>query len=303
MNRSLRPEGPNPPRRVGLVVKPSLHEDVTELISALADWLRSRNLSVAGEEAARHLLPDSIEVLTRPGLSEFSELVIVIGGDGTMISAARLIGKKRIPVLGINFGFLGYLTEYTPETIFPALEVVLSGKYRVDVRMKLETIVYRDDEEVLRADVINDCVLTKNMLARLVPLHCEIDGQFVSVFHADGLIISTPTGSTAYSLSAGGPIIHPAMGAVVITPICPHTLTNRPLVVSDESEIELTLSGARGTVNVEDVFLTLDGQTGCAVLPGDRVIIRKSDSVLMLVEPDNQNYFKLLRDKLKWGGE
>lgn len=303
MNRSLRPEGPNPPRRVGLVVKPSLQQDVTELISALTDWLRGRNCRVAGEEAARHLLPSSTEILPRSELSEFSELVIVMGGDGTMISAARMIGKKHLPVLGINFGYLGYLTEYTPETIYPALESVFSGKYRVDVRMKLEIQVFRDEEQVLQAEVINDCVLTKNMLARLVPVHCEIDGQFVSVFHADGLIISTPTGSTAYSLSAGGPIIHPAMGAVVITPICPHTLTNRPLVVSDESEIELTLSGARGIVNVEDVFLTLDGQTGCAVLPGDRVIIRKSDSVLMLVEPNNQNYFKLLRDKLKWGGE
>jgi NAD+ kinase len=303
VNRSLRPEGPNPPGRVGLVIKPSLHQDVTELIAALADWLRDRDLRVAGEEAARHLLPPSIDILTRPELSEFSELVVVIGGDGTMISAARMIGKKRIPVLGINFGFLGYLTEYTPESIFSALEAVLSGRYRVDVRMKLETIVFRDETEVLRADVINDCVLTKSMLARLVPVHCNIDGQFVSVFHADGLIIATPTGSTAYSLSAGGPIIHPAMGAVVMTPICPHTLTNRPLVVSDESEIELTLSGERGKINVEDVFLTLDGQTGCAVLPGDRIIIRKSDSVLMLVEPENQNYFKLLRDKLKWGGE
>jgi NAD+ kinase len=303
VNRSLRPVGPNSPGTVGLVVKPSLHSDVTGLLSELAEWLKTRGCRVAGEEAARHLLPPSVEVVTRPELSEISELVVVVGGDGTMISAARMVGKKHIPVLGINFGYLGYLTEYTPESIFPALEAVFSGKYGIDVRMKLETVVFRDDEEVFRADVINDCVLTKSMLARLVPVHCEIDGKFVSIFHADGLIISTPTGSTAYSLSAGGPIIHPAMGAVVITPICPHTLTNRPLVVSDESEIELTLSGARGNVNVEDVFLTLDGQTGCAVLPGDRVVIRKSESVLMLVEPDNKNYFKLLRDKLKWGGE
>ncbi len=294
--------GKNPPETIGLVVKPSL-QGVTDLLTELSDWLRARGCRVVGEEAARHLLPDSIEVSTKEGLAAVADLVIVVGGDGTMILAARIIGKRPIPVVGINFGYLGYLTEFTPETIYPVLENVLTGRYTTDVRMKLETIVVRDGEEVLRAEVINDCVLTKSMLARLVPVQCHIDGKFVSVFHADGLIISTPTGSTAYSLSAGGPIIHPGMGAVVITPICPHTLTNRPLVVADTSQIELHLTGARGTVNVEDVFLTLDGQTGCPLTPEDRIIIRKSESVLTLVEPENRNYFKVLRDKLKWGSE
>jgi len=144
-------------------------------------------------------------------------------------------------------------------------------------------------------------VSSQSMLARLIPIECRIGGQLVSIFHADGLIIATPTGSTAYSLSAGGPIVHPAIQAIVLTPICPHTLSNRPLVMPDTSEIELRLTTERGPVNVEDVFLTFDGQTGCAVEPEDRVIIRKSSSVLKLIEPEGKDYFKLLRDKLKWG--
>jgi NAD+ kinase len=290
---------PHPPatlNTVGLIVKPHL-VGVEPMITELSDWLVARGCRVIGEEAARHLLP----ALSKGDLAEQADLVVVIGGDGTMISAARIIGKRMIPVLGINFGFLGYLTEYTSETIYNALESVLDGGYRLDIRLKLEVAVIRDGNEALRTDVINDFVITKTMLARLLPIQCWINGQFVSTFHADGLIVATPTGSTAYSLSAGGPIIHPAMRSFVITPICPHTLTNRPLVVPDDCEIELRLTNVRG--NVDDVFLTLDGQTGFVVTPDDRVILRKSDAVLALVEPPNKDYFKLLRDKLKWGAE
>jgi NAD+ kinase len=294
---------PHPPATldtVGLIVKPHL-VGVEPMITELSDWLVARGCRVIGEEAARHLLPASIPALSKGDLAEQADLVVVIGGDGTMISAARIIGKRMIPVLGINFGFLGYLTEYTSETIYNALESVLDGGYRLDIRLKLEVAVIRDGNEALRTDVINDFVITKTMLARLLPIQCWINGQFVSTFHADGLIVATPTGSTAYSLSAGGPIIHPAMRSFVITPICPHTLTNRPLVVPDDCEIELRLTNVRG--NVDDVFLTLDGQTGFVVTPDDRVILRKSDAVLALVEPPNKDYFKLLRDKLKWGAE
>ncbi|MCS7079681.1 MAG: NAD(+)/NADH kinase [Chloracidobacterium sp.] len=285
---------------VGLIVKPHL-TNITPYLTELTERLTARGCRVVGEAAAAHLLPPSVAVLSATELAAQADLVIVIGGDGTMIYAARLLGERDVPVLGVNYGYLGYLTEYTPETAYAALERVFAGDLRVDVRMKLEATVERGGEPLLTAQAVNDCVITKSMLARLIPIECWIGGQFVSTFHADGLIIATPTGSTAYSLSAGGPIVHPAMQAIVITPICPHTLTNRPLVVPDTSEIELRLSTERGPFNVEDVFLTFDGQTGCAVEPEDRVLIRKSASVLKLIEPADKDYFQLLRDKLKWG--
>lgn len=285
---------------VGLIIKPHL-TNITVYLTELAAWLTARGCRVVGEASVAHLLPPSVAALPSSELAEQVGLVIVIGGDGTMIYAARLLGERDVPVLGINYGYLGYLTEYTPETAYAALERVFTGDFRVDVRMKLEATVERAGAVLLTAQAVNDCVVTKSMLARLVPIECRIGGQFVSTFHADGLIIATPTGSTAYSLSAGGPIVHPAMQAIVITPICPHTLTNRPLVVPDTSEIELRLSSERGQFNVEDVFLTFDGQTGCAVELEDRVLIRKSVSVLKLIEPAGKDYFRLLRDKLKWG--
>jgi NAD+ kinase len=285
---------------VGLVVKPHL-KDITAYLANLAAWLGAHGCRVIGESSAAHLLPPTVTVVSSETLAAQSNLVIVIGGDGTMIYAARLLGSRDVPVLGVNYGYLGYLTEYTPETVYTALERVFAGTFRTDVRMKLEATVERLGVPRLTAQAVNDCVITKSMLARLVPIECRIGGQFVSIFHADGLIIATPTGSTAYSLSAGGPIVHPAMQAIVLTPICPHTLTNRPLVVPDTSEIELRLTTERGPFNVEDVFLTFDGQTGCAVEPEDRVVIRKSASVLTLIEPEGKDYFQLLRDKLKWG--
>jgi NAD+ kinase len=285
---------------VGLVVKPHL-KDITAYLTNLAAWLGTRGCRVVGEPSAAHLLPPTVTVVPSETLAAQSHLVIVIGGDGTMIYTARLLGSRDVPVLGVNYGYLGYLTEYTPETVYAALERVFAGTFRTDVRMKLEATVERLGVPRLTAQAVNDCVITKSMLARLVPIECRIGGQLVSIFHADGLIIATPTGSTAYSLSAGGPIVHPAMQAIVLTPICPHTLTNRPLVVPDTSEIELRLTTERGPFNVEDVFLTFDGQTGCAVEPEDRVVIRKSASVLTLIEPEGKDYFQLLRDKLKWG--
>lgn len=285
---------------VGLIVKPHL-TDITAYLTALAEWFVGRGCRVVGETPSAHLLPPTVTVLPSSDLAAQVGLVVVIGGDGTMIYAARLLGARDVPVLGVNYGYLGYLTEYTPETVYEALERIFAGDIHTDVRMKLEATVERQGEPRLTAQAVNDCVVTKSMLARLVPIECRIGGQFVSIFHADGLIIATPTGSTAYSLSAGGPIVHPTMQAIVITPICPHTLTNRPLVVPDTSEIELRLTTERGPFNVEDVFLTFDGQTGCAVEPEDRVLIRKSASVLKLIEPAGKDYFRLLRDKLKWG--
>lgn len=286
-------------RTVGLVVKPH-NSDARNLIAETTDWLRERGCRVLAEDGDHFLLPPTVTVTSSKELAEQSDLIVVFGGDGTMITAARLLGRREIPVLGVNFGYLGYLTEFNPDNLRAGLEAVFENRHKIGTRIKLEASVHREGEPISCVDVINDVVLNKSSLARIIKIHCCINKQFVSNFRADGLIVASPTGSTAYSLSAGGPIIHPAMRAVVITPICPHTLTNRPLVVPDECEIELYLVTDHG--EDEDVILTLDGQSGFPVTSADRIVIRKSRSVLHLVEPPNRNYFQVLRDKLKWGG-
>ena len=213
-----------------------------------------------------------------------------------MISTARLVGDAQILVLGVNYGSLGYLAEFRIEEMFPALEAILIGDYAVDRRVMLKAEHWRDGEMVAAGRVLNDVVINKAAIARIIGIDVKLDGQFVNAFRADGLIVSTPTGSTAYNLSAGGPIIYPSMNAVVLTPICPFTLTNRPIVVPDAAMIELELENEN-----EGVVLTLDGQTGYPMRARDRVRIRKSSTMFNIVQPANRNYFDVLRNKLKWG--
>jgi NAD+ kinase len=222
--------------------------------------------------------------------------MLVLGGDGTMIATARMLGDKEVPVLGVNYGGLGYLAEFRVEELYTALESILESNYRVDTRVMLAVQLMRDKEEVTRTRVLNDAVINKSALARIIEIEAYLNRQFVSSFRADGLIVSTPTGSTAYNLSAGGPVIYPSMNAVVITPICPFTLSNRPIVVPDDAVIELCLKTPQ-----EDVALTLDGQVGFPLQVEDRVVIRKSRTTFNLVQPMNRNYFDVLRDKLRWG--
>ena len=221
---------------------------------------------------------------------------LVLGGDGTMIATARMIGDAKVPVLGVNYGGLGYLAEFRIEELFSALESILAGDYKLDRRLMLEVELRRGPKLVTNNRVLNDVVVNKSALARIIQIETHLDGQFVNSFRADGLIVSTPTGSTAYNLSAGGPIIYPSMNAVVITPICPFTLSNRPIVVPDDSLIEVRLLTEK-----EEVALTLDGQVGFPMQVGDRLSIRKSATPFNLVQPTNRNYFDVLRDKLKWG--
>ncbi len=284
---------------VGLVVKPRLAE-IEHFLTELTVWLEARGCTVIADEYAGAVVPPTVRLVKSEEIRKTADLIVVVGGDGTMIAAARIVGRRSIPVIGVNFGFLGYLTEYSPENVYSALESVLEDSFRIDSRMKLEATILRDGKQIARDEVINDVVVNKSNLARIIEISCWIAGKFVSAFRADGLIVSTPTGSTAYSLSAGGPIVHPAMRAVAITPICPHTLTNRPIVVPDEAEIILQLTSSV-THGVQDVTLTLDGQVGYELLPTDRVVIRKSKSMLNLVEPPDRNYFQVLREKLKWG--
>ena len=284
---------------VGVVVKPN-HAEAWQTACELSEWLEKRSVALVGKpfslDQAVAGATCEIETVDQERFAAEADLIVVLGGDGTMISTARLIGDNDALVLGINYGSLGYLTEFRIEEMFTALESVLAGDYMVDSRVMLTAEHSRGDETLARGRVLNDVVINKAALARIIEIEVDLNGQFVNSFRADGLIVSTPTGSTAYNLSAGGPIIYPSMNAVVITPICPFTLTNRPIVVPDTAEIELCLLS-----DSEDVILTLDGQTGYTIKAQDRVRIRKSNTTFNLVEPPNRNYFDVLRNKLKWG--
>lgn len=279
---------------VGVVVKPN-HREAWDTACELADWLKARGITLIGSPHEEdEICP--IEKIPTEEFQNKADLIVVLGGDGTMISTARLVGNHEALVLGINYGSLGYLTEFRIEEMFPALEEILRGNYDIDRREMLDVEHWRGTELLAKGRVLNDVVINKAVLARIIEIEVSLNNLFVNNFRADGLIVSTPTGSTAYNLSAGGPIVYPSMNAVVITPICPFTLTNRPIVVPDTAEINLRL-----TNESDGVVLTLDGQTGYQMQIGDRALIRKSALTFNLVQPPNRNYFDVLRNKLKWG--
>jgi len=287
-------------KRIGVVVKPHQPEALVTLCE-LTEWLTARGIALVGgpavdRERIEHETGCVIEVIPDEELPQKVDLILVLGGDGTMIATARMLGDYEVPVIGVNYGGLGYLAEFRIEELFSALESILAGDYKLEKRVMLAVELRRDDELITNNRVLNDVVMNKSALARIIQIETYLNDQFVNSFRADGLIVSTPTGSTAYNLSAGGPIIFPTMNAVVITPICPFTLSNRPIVVPDESVIEVRLMTEK-----EDVALTLDGQVGFPIQAHDRVIIRKSNTTFNLVQPKNRNYFDLLRDKLRWG--
>jgi NAD+ kinase len=289
-----------PIKRIGVVVKPH-QPDALDTLCSLTQWLSARDIKLVGggsidREGIAHKTGCAVDTVADEELAKNADLILVLGGDGTMIATARTIGDVEVPVIGVNYGGLGYLAEFRIEEMFAALELILAGNYELESRLMLEVELRRGDEIITHNRVLNDVVVNKSALARIIEIETYLNDQFLNSFRADGLIVSTPTGSTAYNLSAGGPIIYPSMNAVVITPICPFTLSNRPIVVPDDSEIEVRLM----TKN-EDVALTLDGQVGFPLQVGDRLAIRKSETTFNLVQPTNRNYFDVLRDKLKWG--
>jgi NAD+ kinase len=279
---------------VGVVIKPN-HKEAWATAGDLAAWLKKRNINLIGNthgEAEKC----GIETVEAEEFQLQSDLIVVLGGDGTMISTARLTGDREVLVLGINYGSLGYLTDFRIEEMFPALEMILADEYEIDRRVMLDVEHFRANEKLAEGRVLNDVVVNKSALARIIEIEVNLNHLYVNSFRADGLIVATPTGSTAYNLSAGGPILYPSMNAVVLTPICPFTLTNRPIVVPDEDEIEIKLKN-----DIEGVVLTLDGQIGFPIKASDKVLIRKSATTFNLVQPPNRNYFDVLRNKLKWG--
>ena len=287
-------------KRIGIVLKPH-QPDALKTICELVAWLAEREIKLVGgpeieRERVEHQTGCSIDEAPTEQLAADADLMLVLGGDVTMIATARMIGDREVPVLGVNYGGLGYLTEFRIEELYSALESILAGNYRLDKRVMLSVELRRSDSSLTSNRVLNDVVINKSALARIIEIEVYFNNQFVNSFRADGLIVSTPTGSTAYSLSAGGPVIFPSMNAIAITPICPFSLSNRPLVVPDDAEIELLLK-----TDNEDVALTLDGQVGFPLKVADRVVIRKSRTTFNLIQPSNRNYFDVLRDKLRWG--
>ncbi len=268
------------PHKVGLVFKKT--REAAETAEVVTQYFRSHGREVLTDEQA---------------VGRDADLVVVLGGDGTLIHAAWLLQGRRAPILGVNMGSLGFMTEVPHGEIYPTLDLVLAGRATVSERLKLGVHVHRAGESgpALAAEVLNEVVISKTALGRMSELDTRYRGQYVTTYKADGVIVATPTGSTAYSLAANGPIVYPTMEGVIIAPICPHTLTQRPLVVPDDGDIELLL------VNDSEVFLTLDGRPGLPISRGDRVQVKQSPNRVLLVRNPRIDFFGILRAKLRWG--
>jgi NAD+ kinase len=283
-------------RRIGIISRPR-REDIARVVPPLIEWLRGRGIEVVCDsETCGCVGPIAGQTHKREDLPGLSDLLVVLGGDGTLLSAARLAAERKVPILPVNLGGLGFLTTVSPDEIYPVLEEILSDQHRVSERVMLEAEIVRGGAVVRRQIALNEAVLNKAPLARIMDLELRVNGEYVTTYKGDGLIVSTPTGSTAYSLSAGGPIVYPIVEAFVVTPICPHTLTNRPLVIPDSAEVEIDFQAGD-----EMVFLTLDGQVGIELMRGDHIVVRKAPEKLRLVRAAKKTYFEILRNKLKWG--
>lgn len=280
-------------KNIGIITKLRKPEAV-EVVKKLNPWLKNKGFETFIDiEAASSL---RLKGFQRSEIPSLVDMIIVLGGDGTLLNVARLVGDRGIPILGVNLGGLGFITEVPLNEIYTTLERIFNNDYFIEERLMLIAHVYRQGERVAEYNVLNEVVVNKGALARIIDLETYINKSYVSTFKADGLILSTPTGSTAYSLSAGGPIIYPTLHSFVLTPICPHTLTNRPIVLPDDFLVEIVLKSESG-----DVFLTLDGQVGFSLMYDDVVEVKKSQGKIKLISSPERDYFKILRTKLKWG--
>ena len=286
--------------RIGIIAKKNKPE-ATAIVRNLMEWLRPKKIKVYIEGEMGKLLSPALaggywESIDREEVPTGVEMIIVLGGDGTLLSVARRVWNKNIPILGVNLGGLGFLTEITLDELYPVLEKVLRDDFAINEREVLNAGVVRSGKRIAEFIVLNDAVINKGALARIIDLETTINGEYLSTFRSDGLIISTPTGSTAYNLSAGGPIVYPSLHTIIITPICPHTLTIRPIIIPDDVKIRALLKSSK-----EEVTLTLDGQQGFTLKFEDVVEVGKAEGRILLIKSPYRHYFELLREKLKWG--
>jgi NAD+ kinase len=266
-----------------------------EVLTELTQWLNKRGREVLLDKDTASIM-GQVSSYERHEIPAHADLIIVLGGDGTLLSVARIAHPFDVPILAVNLGSLGFLTEITLPDLYEVLENVLNGKFEYEPRMLLNACLWREGEKVNDYHVLNDAVINKGALARIVNLEVRVNNQYMTSYRADGLIIATPTGSTAYSLSAGGPIIHPSMNALVLSPICPFTLTNRSIVIPDQSLIQVELASEN-----ENVRVTLDGQEGCDMVQGDVLELKKAQTTVKLIQVPGKNYYQILRKKLHWG--
>jgi NAD+ kinase len=282
-------------KKIGIVSKPKKLE-IREIVPPLLEWLHQHDIDACIDRETGAIINASEPCLTRNEIPGKVDLLIVLGGDGTLLATARALNRKPVPILAVNLGGLGFLTVITLEQLYPTLEGVLSGNYRSERRVQIEGSLVRNDEIITSFLALNDAVLNKGAISRILDFELHVDGHFVSSYKSDGLIVSTPTGSTAYSLAAGGPITAPTVAAFIVTPICAHTLTHRPLVLPDTASIEIAV-----TTHRESAYLTVDGQVGIATHSEDRVRLKKADSYVELIQSPLEDYFRILQHKLRWG--
>ena len=283
-------------KKIGVFCKPKA-PSATDILGRLIPWLRKQNYHVFLDTGTAAIINETSSYEKRE-ISQQADLLIVLGGDGTLLSVAQAAHPYNIPILAVNLGSLGFLAEISIDELYPALENILAGKFEIENRMLLNACIWRNGEKVEDHNVLNDVVINKGAVARVINLQVLVNGQYMTSYRADGLIIATPTGSTAYSLSAGGPIIHPSMHTLVLSPICPFTLTNRSILIPDQSIIQVKLAA-----EYDDVRVTLDGQEGYDMRAGDILKIKKTKTSLQLIRGPNKNYYQILRDKLHWGSQ
>ncbi len=281
-------------KTVGIIAKHQ-HHDAKPIVEQLITWLTQHNKEVHLDIDTANLIGAKTG-LPKPKIPPLVDLMIVLGGDGTLLSVARLIENRDVPILGVNLGGLGFLTEVTLDELFLTLEKIFKAEYTPDNRLMIRSQVFRQGERVVSSYCLNDTVISKGVLARMIRLEVSINGQFVTSLRGDGLILSTPTGSTAYSLSAGGPIINPSVDALVFTPICPHTLTNRPIVIPSSATVNVTVKSRE-----DGAMVTFDGQVGFTLRPDDVIEIKAAEHKITLIRAPEKNFYAILREKLKWG--
>jgi NAD+ kinase len=281
-------------KTIGIIAKDK-GEAVTKTITQLVDFLSKSSCEIVFDNSAEGII-ENTQSVDRNTLASLSDLAIVVGGDGTFLSAVRSLADLNIPILGINLGRLGFLVDISPDEMLEHLDQIMQGHYVQECRFLLQAHVIRDGQIISQADAFNDVVVHIRDVARMIEFETYINGQFVNYQRSDGLVVSTPTGSTAYALSSGGPLLHATLDAMVLVPICPHTLTNRPLVINADSKVEIIIGESKQSTSQ----VTFDGQTAFDVKPGDKIVIEKKKNTINLIHPSAYDYYEILRAKLHW---